>query len=172
MSDFLYPLATVVLDFFLVLFCIRLSVSRRGPVWLLPTVLSLVLLFGSAVCLFAAASDLAGATLTNAASLASVYLFVVTDFWLITVIAFAYKTKPDKFLSDSRKAENEADYLQRRTKVVYSIKVDRRPTVESGVSGLDKDGQSRVSEKAPRPDLSDPYNRGPVSTVKVRRTSL
>ena len=60
MTDFIYPLATVVLDFFCVLFCIRLAASKRGPVWLIPMVLSLVLLLGAAVCLLASGGDIYG----------------------------------------------------------------------------------------------------------------
>ena len=94
MTDFIYPLATVVLDFFCVLFCIRLAASKRGPVWLIPMVLSLVLLLGAAVCLLASTSNIAGETLTLVASYVSVFLFVITVFWLITIIAFAQRPNP------------------------------------------------------------------------------
>ena len=68
MTDYIYPLATVVLDFFCVLFCIRLTASKRGPLWLIPMTLSLALLVGSAVCLLATASNIAGETLSRVAS--------------------------------------------------------------------------------------------------------
>ena len=68
MTDYIYPLATVVLDFFCVLFCIRLTASKRGPVWLIPMMLSLALLVGSAVCLLATAANIAGETLSRVAS--------------------------------------------------------------------------------------------------------
>ncbi len=175
MSEFLYPLAAVVLDFFCVLFCIRMSVTRRGPVWLLAMALSIALLLGSAVCLIAASSNIAGETLSTVASYMAVYLFAVSVLWLITIIGFTFKTKPDKFLADSKKAENEAYYLQKREKNVYRRKVDKRATVVKPIRKVDPAKIVRQSidtvQKQPTPDY-DPYTGGPVATVRTKRTGF
>ncbi len=171
MTEFLYPLATVVLDFFCVLFCIRLSVTRRGPVWLVPMVLSLVLLLGSAVCLIATASNIAGETLTRVASYMSLFLFAVTIVWLITIIAFATKTKPDRLQANAKKAFNEDKYLRKRTKEVR-VKVDRRPTAQTSVRKVESTRKSlEVTRKAMAQD-QDAYYNGPVATVRAKKTSF
>ncbi len=176
MSEFIYPLATVVLDFFCVLFCIRLSVSRRGPVWLVPMVLSLVLFLGSVVCLIATASDLAGETLTSVASYLSLFLFALTVVWLITIIAFAFKTKPDRFLSDLKKSENESIYLNRRTKDVYRTKVDRRATAKKEIHRVDdrarKQKAALEAMQRAAAQKREPYDAGPVATVSARKTGF
>lgn len=175
MSEFLYPLATVVLDFFCVLFCIRLSVSRRGPVWLLGAALSVALLFGGVVTLIAAASNIAGETLTAVASYISVYLFAISVLWLITIIGFTFKTKPDKFLADSKKAENEDIYMRKRQKVTYRRTIDKRATAAAPVRKSDPAMLVRRSidtvQKKPTEDY-DPYTGGPVATVSPKRTGF
>ncbi len=175
MSEFIYPLATVVLDFFCVLFCIRLSVSRRGPVWLLAMLLSISLLFGGVVTLIAAASNIAGETLSAVASYMSVYLFFVTVLWLITIIGFTFKTKPDKFLADSKKAENEDLYMRKRQKVSYRRTIDKRATAAATVKKSDTAAMARKSletvQVKPTPDY-DPYSGGPVATVRAKRTGF
>ena len=168
MTDFIYPLATVVLDFFCVLFCIRLAASKRGPVWLIPMVLSLVLLLGAAVCLLASTSNIAGETLTLVASYVSVFLFVITVFWLITIIAFAQRTKPDRVIAEDRKALNEAEYIKSRTQPRYMLCVDDRPTAAARISKVQS---LKLAEEA-RQGKTDLYEAGPVPTVRIRKTSF
>ena len=109
MTEYLYPLATVVLDFFCVLFCIRLTASRRGPVWLIPMAMSLALLAGSTVCLIATASDIAGELLSTVASYAAMFLLGLSVIWLVTIISFNQRTKPDRIVAEAvAKAEKEA----------------------------------------------------------------
>ena len=167
MTDYIYPLATVVLDFFCVLFCIRLTASKRGPVWLIPMMLSLALLVGSAVCLLATASNIAGETLSRVASYMSIFLFAVSVIWLITIIAFAQRTKPNRIIAEDRKALNEAEFIKKRTAPKYRINADRRPTVSHAVK---KTLSLEAAEKA-RFLNRDLYSHGPVSTIRVRRIS-
>ena len=167
MTDFIYPLATVVLDFFCVLFCIRLAASKRGPVWLIPMVLSLVLLLGAAVCLLATTSNIAGETLTLVASYVSVFFVVITVFWLITIIAFAQRTKPDRVIAEDRKALNEAEYIKSRTQPKYMLRVDSRATSAARIS---KVKALKIAEQATQ-GKADLYEAGPVPTVRIRKTS-
>ena len=167
MTEYLYPLATVVLDFFCVLFCIRLTASRRGPVWLIPMGMSLALLAGSTVCLIATASDIAGELLTTAASYAAMFLLGLSVIWLLTIIAFAQRTKPDRVSAEDRKALNEAEYVRKHNVVRYRIKADRRPTVTHAIR---QTRSLQIAEKA-RAHRTDMYEQGTVSAVRVRKTA-
>ena len=168
MADFIYPLATVVLDFFCVLFCIRLAASKRGPVWLIPMVLSLALLLGAAVCLLATASNIAGETLTLVASYVSAFLFALSVIWLITIIAFAQRTKPNRVIAEDQKAFNEAEYIRTRTQPRYKIRADRRATATARIT---KPEALRLAEQS-RQGKTNLYEEGPVPTVRIRRTSF
>ena len=175
MSEFVYPLATVVLDFICILLCIRLSVSRRGPVWLLAMMLSIAMLFGGVVTLIAAASNIAGETLSAVASYMAVYLFAIAVLWLITIIGFAFKTKPDRFLSDSRRAQNEDIYMRKRQKTTYRRTIDKRATADRNVRKVKTAELARRSidtvQRKPSPQY-DPYTGGPVATVRPNRTGF
>lgn len=168
MADFIYPLATVVLDFFCVLFCIRLAASKRGPVWLIPMILSLALLLGAAVCLLATASNIAGETLTLVASYASAFLFAISVIWLITIIAFAQRTKPNRIIAEDQKAYNEAEYIKARTQPGYRLRADRRATAAARISKVES---LHLAEQA-RQYKTDLYEEGPVPTVRIRKTSF
>ena len=167
MTEYLYPLATVVLDFFCVLFCIRLTASRRGPVWLIPMAMSLALLAGSTVCLIATASDVAGERISAVASYAAIFLLGVSVIWLLTIIAFAQRTKPDRYAAEDRKALNEAEYVRKHSAVRYRIAADRRPTATHRIrraSSLDIAEKSRIRR-------TDMYAQGTVSAVRIRKTA-
>lgn len=168
MSDYIYPLATVVLDFFCVVFCIRLTASRRGPVWLIPMLLSISLMVGSAVCLIATASDIAGEQLSQVASNVAIFILVVSVIWLMTIIAFAQRTKPDRVVAEDLKALNEAEYIKKHTAVRYRIYADRRPTATHRIRRTDS---LEIARKAMEQKTSL-YEQGPVSTVSVKKTSF
>ena len=168
MADFIYPLATVMLDFFCVLFCIRLAASKRGPVWLIPMVFSLALLLGAAVCLLATASNIAGETLTLVASYVSVFLFALSVIWLITIIAFAQRTKPNRIIAEDQKAFNEAEYIKAHTQPRYMLRVDRRATAAARITKIDS---LRLAEQATQ-GKTNLYEEGPVPTVRIRKTSF
>ncbi|MBR6084280.1 MAG: hypothetical protein IKP61_01510 [Spirochaetales bacterium] len=168
MTDFIYPLATVVLDFFCMVFCIRLAASKRGPVWLIPMLLSLALLLGAAVCLLATASNIAGETLSQVASYMSLFLFALSVIWLITIIAFAQRTKPDRIIAEDRKALNEANYVKARTQPKYVLRADRRATSTARITKVDS---LRLAEESLQ-GKTDLYEEGPIPTVRIRKTSF
>ena len=167
MTDFIYPLASVVLDFFCMLFCIRLAASKRGPVWLIPMLLSLTLLLGSAVCLLATASNIAGELLTQVAAYVSLFLFALSVIWLITIIAFAQRTKPNCIIAEDQKALNEANYIKQRTQPKYRIRSDIRATALAEIATVNS---LKKAEQA-RSRKVDLYMEGPVATVRVRKSS-
>ena len=166
MGDYIYPLATVILDFFCVVFCIRLTASRRGPVWLIPMMMSISLMVGSAVCLIATASDIAVEQLSQVASFVSIFLFGVSVIWLITIIAFARRTKPDRIVAEDIKALNEAEYIKRHSAVRYRIHADRRPSAGHRIRGTES---LAIAENARARKVSL-YEQGPVSTVRIKKT--
>ena len=93
MAEYIYPLATLVLDFFCVLLCIRYAVKRRSLVWVFPSLLSLTLLMGSVICLLATASVNASSTVSAIASYLSIFLFVASAIWLLAIIAFGLRMR-------------------------------------------------------------------------------
>ena len=107
-------------------------------------------------------------TLTLVASYVSVFLFVITVFWLITIIAFAQRTKPDRVIAEDRKALNEAEYIKSRTQPRYMLRVDDRPTAAARISKVQS---LKLAEQA-RQGKTDLYEAGPVPTVRIRKTSF
>ncbi len=167
MPEFIYPLATLVLDFFCALFCIRLAASKRGPVWLIPMLLSLFLMLGSLVCLLATVSSSSTPTFSTIASYLAVFLFILSFIWLVTMIAFVKRTKPNRMIAEDEKAFNEAEYIRKRTEEKIKLQVDKRATATHKVTKTD-------SLKAARAALDtgeELYDFGEVATVRPRRTS-
>ncbi|MBO4409878.1 MAG: hypothetical protein J5775_03905 [Spirochaetales bacterium] len=159
MSDFIYPLATVVLDFLCAVICIRLMISRRRFVWFIPLVMSMALLFGGAVCLAAAVSVTAGRILgQRISSYMAYFIFGASVLWTLTMIAFAAVTDKEKRASrESKRAENEAAYIRRKA------------AVNTRATGVSKVKSLEAADKAVRKNL-DLYDAGPLPTVRVKRT--
>ena len=158
MAEYIYPLATLVLDFFCLLLCIRYAASRRSPVWIIPTLLSLVLLLGSVICLLATASNIAGPVLSSTASYLSIFLFVVSAIWILVIIAFGLRMRGK--LNDA--AFEEAQLLAMRAKDLPQSAVDDRPTAFKRIS------KANGLEREPS---NDPYDNGPVRTLMPKRTA-
>ena len=159
MAEYIYPLATLVLDFFCVLLCIRYAVTKRRMVWLVPTLLSIILLTGSIVCLLAAASKNAGQTVSEIASYLSIFIFAVSAVWILVIVAFGRTMKPRL----NQAAIDEAQFLAKRSGLLAKPKIDSRPTVTHKVE--------KTTVHVVRPG-SDPYDAGPVRTVRPRRTAI
>lgn len=159
MAEYIYPLATLVLDFFCVLLCIRYAVKRRSLVWVFPSLLSLTMLMGSVICLLATASANASTTVSAIASYLSIFLFVASAIWLMAIIAFGLRMKSRL----NKAAFEEAQFLSKRSFSLLKAKVDRRPTAVHAVSN--------TTGFVPSP-TSDPYDAGPVRTLRPRRTAL
>lgn len=159
MAEYIYPLATLVLDFFCVLLCIRYAMTRRSLVWIFPSLLSLTLLMGSVICLLATASVNASSTVSAIASYLSIFLFVASAIWLMAIIAFGLRMKS----RISRAAFEEAQFLSKRSFSLLKAKVDRRPTAAHAISTTG--GFVPTSS-------GDPYDAGPVRTLRPRRTAF
>ena len=159
MSDFIYPLATVVLDFLCAVICIKLMISRRRFVWAIPLVMSMALLFGAAMCLAAAVSVTAGRILgQRISSYMAYFIFAASVLWTLTLIAFACVTDREKRASrEAKRAEHEASYIRRRAAVTA------RATGVSRVKSLE------AADRAVKRNL-DLYGAGPLPTVRVKRT--
>ena len=56
MPDFVYPLLSLVIDFVCLLMCLKFIFSKKGAVWIVPVLLTLIFLAGSALCLLAQTS--------------------------------------------------------------------------------------------------------------------
>ncbi len=158
MAEYIYPLATLVLDFFCLILCIRYALARRGLVWLVPTLLSLILLLGSIICLLATASNIAGPTLSDMASYLSIFLFTISAVWIIVIIAFGQRMKPKM----NEAAIYEAEFLSRNLKEVPQNQADSRPTAASKISKTKRLDGSVVL---------DLYDKGPVRTLRPKRTA-
>ena len=159
MAEYIYPLATLVLDFFCILLCIRYAVTRRSLVWIFPSLLSLTLFMGSFLCLLATATVSTSSTVSDMASYLSIFLFVASGIWLLAIIAFGLRMKPRL----SRAAFEEAQFLSKKSFSLLQAKVDRRPTATHAIS--------TTGGYVPQPS-DDPYDAGPVRTIRPRRTAL
>lgn len=171
MMYFMYPLAAVVLDFLCVIFCIRLAASKRGPLWLIPMLLSLMLLLGSSVCLIAATSANASETISGAASVLALFLFAVSVIWLLTIMVFSRKTRPDRKEVLAQQTLNEATYIKKRTAPVYSISKDSLPTATHAIDAVDNEKAVKIAEKSGKED-EDFYFYGAVATLQPKRTTF
>lgn len=159
MSDFIYPLATVVLDFLCAVICIKLMISRRSLMWVIPLVMSLALLFGAAVCLAAAVSVNLSAQNQRVGRYLSYFIFAASVVWTLTMIAFAAGSGKERRASiESRKTENEAQYIRKRA------------VINARATGFSKIKSLEAASVAKKKNL-DLYDAGPVSTVRMKKTA-
>ena len=158
MAEYIYPLATLVLDFFCLILCIRYAVSRKGLVWFFPTFLSLMLLLGSVICLLATASNIAGPTISSMASYMSIFLFAISAIWILVIIAFGQRMKSK--LNEA--AVYEAEFLSRNEKVII------QPVPNTQVAASHKVAKVNGYEG---PAVLDFYDEGPVRTLRPKRTA-
>jgi hypothetical protein len=159
MAEYIYPLATLVLDFFCVLLCIRYAVTRRSLTWIFPSLLSLTMLMGSVLCLLATATVNTNSTMSAIASYLSIFLFVASAIWLMAIIAFGLKMK--RRLNEA--AYEEAQFLSKRSFAKLNANIDRRPTAVHVISNTG--GYASVP-------TDDPYESGPVRTRRPKRTAI
>ena len=159
MGEYIYPLATLVLDFFCIVLCIRFAVTRRSPVWLVPTFLSLTLLLGSLVCLLATASQNAELTISRMASYVSLFLFLVSSIWMIVLVAFGRRMGPGL----RQEAFDEAQFLAEHSSVALKPGVSGSPT-----------SSHRIELPLPytaKPGI-EPYDIGPVRLLRPAKTAF
>ncbi len=157
MGEYIYPLATLVLDFFCIVLCIKLAVTHRSSVWLVPTFLSLTLLLGSLICLLATASQNAGQTISEMASYVSLFLFLISAIWILVLVSFSRRLSPKL----KPEAYDEAEFLTEHSDVILEPRVDGRPT-------------SAHKVEKPKPYVAEPgiepYDVGTVQLLRPRRT--
>lgn len=169
MADFIYPLAAFVIDFICLLLTIRFLASKHGLVWILPLFMSVFLLGGSAVCLLATASDIAGETLTMVAGYVSLFLFALSVIWLINIIALGTATGRRRDSYQDQKTFNEAEYVKRKTAPeTYFRNTDPRPTKAKSISPVQALDLAADCAK----ENKDLYRKGPVPTVKLHKSAF
>lgn len=154
MTDYIYPLSAVVLSFLALLLCIRNLALKRGLVWLLPLLQSIIMLCASAVCLLVAASDIAGPTLSTLSGYVALFLFILAVIWIITIIALGKAMDKGETTREDQWAYNEAQYVK------FKTSFDKRPTKASEIEDLEEDKVKK--------DSDDPYDNGPVATRKTK----
>ncbi len=186
-TDYIYPVSSVILCFLCIFLCIRFLVTRRSLVWLIPLVLTLALLFGSMVSLAAATSvgDLIGPnglTVTVVASdqtehslamnlntYLSLFLFGLSVIWFITLIAFSMKTRDEDLkASQEKKRLRESAYIRKRAMRFYPKKVDPRATAQSTVKPVNS-VQKAENARAKDRDL---YTAGPLKAASLKKTAF
>lgn len=116
MSDFIYPLLSVVIDFICLLMCIKFIFSKRGGFWIVPVLLSLIFLAASAFCLLAQTSTKTEATMLVFAKALSIFLLGASAIWLLTITLFRIALNPDDIQSVKAKRNKvESDFLKNHT---------------------------------------------------------
>ncbi len=94
MPDFVYPLLSLVIDFVCLLMCLKFIFSKKGAVWIVPVLLTLIFLAGSALCLLAQTSTNVDTT-TKVFSRALSFFFLGASFiWLIDIVVFRAALNP------------------------------------------------------------------------------
>ena len=94
MPDFVYPLLSLVIDFVCLLMCLKFIFSKKGAVWIVPALLTLIFLAGSALCLLAQTSTNVD-TITKVFSKALSIFFLGASFiWLIDIVVFRAVLNP------------------------------------------------------------------------------
>ena len=76
MPDFVYPLLSLVIDFVCLLMCLKFIFSKKGAVWIVPVLLTLIFLAGSALCLL------------------SIFFLGASFIWLIDIVVFRAALNP------------------------------------------------------------------------------
>ena len=156
MPDFIYPLLSLILDFICLLMCIKFIFSKRGGVWIVPSLLSLVFLAASALCLLAQTSTKTDASILIFAKALSNFFLGASIIWLLVIIIFRIALNPDDLQSvKSKRNKAESDFLKAHT-----------------TQPKDKEKEKEVPKETPKskvvkPVVEDPYKE--VRTVSPRR---
>ena len=94
MLDFVYPLLSLVIDFVCLLMCLKFIFSRKGAVWIVPVLLTLIFLAGSALCLLAQTSTNVDTTTKVFSKALSVFFLGASFIWLIDIVVFRAALNP------------------------------------------------------------------------------
>lgn len=113
MPDFIYPLLSLVIDFICLLMCIKFIFSKRGGVWVVPVLLSLVFLAASALCLLAQTTTNTEASILVFAKALSIFFLGASAIWLLIIIIFRIALNPEDIQSvKSKRNKAESDFLK------------------------------------------------------------
>lgn len=171
MSDFVFPLIALVLDFLCLLMCVRHIFSKKGAAWIAPAFLSLVFLGGSAVCLFAEVYKQSPETIRTYARYLSDYQLGISVVWMVCIIVLW--TTLNKVLAQYTKDfknREEAEYLTQKT---------APEEYWERMGNAKKAAASANSHKVKKPTrVNDPslsfrnYYGEAVNTMSVKKTSF
>lgn len=116
MPDFIYPLLSLVIDFICLLMCIKFIFSKRGGVWVIPVLLSLVFLAASALCLLAQTTTNTEASILVFAKALSIFFLGASAIWLLIIIIFRIALNPEDIQSvKSKRNKAESDFLKKHS---------------------------------------------------------
>ena len=114
MPTFIYPLASLVIDFLCLLMCIKFIFSKRGGIWIVPVLLSLTFLAASALCLLAQTSTSTDASMLVFAKALSIFFLGASAIWLLVIIIFRIALNPGAIQSEkSKRNKAESDFLKK-----------------------------------------------------------
>ncbi len=167
MPYFVYPLLSLVIDFICLLMCIKFIFSKRGGVWVVPVLLSLVFLSASALCLLAQTSTKAEESILVFARALSIYFLGASAIWLLVIILFRIALNPGAIQSvKSKRNKAESDFLKTHAK---SKDFWQEADISEPVVHKIKQSQpkSAEQEKSKLKIYVDPYKE--VRTVSPRR---
>lgn len=94
MPDFVYPLLSLVIDFVCLLMCLKFIFSKKGAVWIVPALLTLIFLAGSALCLLAQTSTNVDTTTKVFSKALSIFFLGASFIWLIDIVVFRAALNP------------------------------------------------------------------------------
>lgn len=94
MPDFVYPLLSLVIDFVCLLMCLKFIFSKKGAVWIVPVLLTLIFLAGSALCLLAQTSTNVDTTTKVFSKALSIFFLGASFIWLIDIVVFRAALNP------------------------------------------------------------------------------
>lgn len=174
MPDFVYPLLSLVLDFVCLLMCIKFIFSKKGAVWIVPCILTLIFLAGSALCLLAQTSTNVDAT-TKVFSRALSFFFLGASFlWLVDIIVFRAALNPSSVQAvKDRRNLAEALFIKEKTAPEgfwtsgdddSTYMTARKHPYMKAIDGHDEDRDADRSIPRHRTDAF-----GPTGTRHVRR---
>ncbi len=127
MPYFIYPLLSLVIDFICLLMCIKFIFSKRGGVWIIPVLLSLIFLAASALCLLAQTSTSTDAFMLVFAKALSIFFLGASGIWLLIIIIFRIALNPEDIQSvKSKRNKAESDFLKNHTSQ-QKIKQSKEP---------------------------------------------
>ncbi len=171
MPDFIYPLASVVINFVGLLMCLKFIFSKRGSVWIVPVLLSLVFLAGSGLCLLAEVSPRADSSMLVFAQALSIFFLGAAVIWLVIIIVFRSALNPNALQSvKSRQNKAEADFLKKRAEQNnFWSGGNEEDNFYAPKAPVSKHHISKIDEKPPKKRIVEDSSYEEVRTLSPKR---